>query len=63
MYTNVADVTCMRYPGSKGHFKIDADTFAQWGVDYLKVDGCFVGEQYLNNGKCCILIDAVNDLD
>lgn len=49
MYTNVADVTCMRYQGSKGHFKVDADTFAQWGVDYIKVDGCFVGEQYLNN--------------
>ncbi|XP_063834261.1 alpha-N-acetylgalactosaminidase-like [Ostrinia nubilalis] len=48
MYTNVAAVTCMQYPGSFGHFRTDAKTFADWGVDYLKVDGCFVGEDVLN---------------
>ena len=26
--------------GSKGHEKTDADTFADWGVDYLKYDWC-----------------------
>ncbi|CAH2098149.1 unnamed protein product [Euphydryas editha] len=48
MYTNIADVTCMGYPGSRGHFQTDAKMFAEWGVDYLKVDGCFVTEEYLN---------------
>ncbi|XP_052758079.1 uncharacterized protein LOC113513446 [Galleria mellonella] len=48
MYTNIATTTCMRYPGSRGHFSTDAKTFAEWGVDYLKVDGCFVEEDYLN---------------
>ncbi|XP_037300638.1 alpha-N-acetylgalactosaminidase [Manduca sexta] len=48
MYTNIAAITCMKYPGSKDHFKVDAKTFAEWGVDYLKVDGCYVGEDYLN---------------
>ncbi|XP_050669400.1 alpha-N-acetylgalactosaminidase-like [Leptidea sinapis] len=48
MYTNVAEVTCMRYPGSKDHFYIDSKLFAEWGVDYIKVDGCFVGEEFLN---------------
>ncbi|CAK1589792.1 unnamed protein product [Parnassius mnemosyne] len=48
MYTNVADVTCMIYPGSKGYFGIDAMTFAEWGIDYLKVDGCFASESFLN---------------
>lgn len=50
MYTNIADVTCMGYPGSRGHFQTDAKMFAEWGVDYLKVDGCFVAEKYLNTG-------------
>jgi alpha-galactosidase len=28
------------YPGSQGHEAQDADTFAAWGVDYLKYDRC-----------------------
>lgn len=28
------------YPGSYGHEAQDADTFASWGVDYLKYDRC-----------------------
>ncbi|GAB2223301.1 hypothetical protein Droror1_Dr00017441 [Drosera rotundifolia] len=31
-------------PGSLGYEQIDANTFASWGVDYLKYDNCF------NNG-------------
>lgn len=50
MYTNIAHITCMGYPGSKDHFLEDAQTFAEWGVDYIKVDGCFVGEKDLNKG-------------
>ncbi|PZC76086.1 hypothetical protein B5X24_HaOG205164 [Helicoverpa armigera] len=50
IYTNIANVTCMRYPGSYSHLDVDAQTFAEWGVDYLKVDGCFVTEDYLNVG-------------
>lgn len=50
MYTTVGDVTCMHYPGSRNHFEIDAKTFADWDVDYLKVDGCFVEENFLNSG-------------
>jgi hypothetical protein len=30
-----------RYPGSLGYEQIDAETFAEWGVDYLKYDNCF----------------------
>ncbi|XP_041972017.1 alpha-N-acetylgalactosaminidase-like [Aricia agestis] len=48
MYTNIAKKTCMGYPGSRGYFKPDANMFARWGVDYLKVDGCFVDENFLN---------------
>lgn len=24
-----------------GHLETDANTFAEWGVDYIKVDGCY----------------------
>lgn len=48
IYGNVAKVTCMGYPGSKDHFRVDAETFAEWEVDYVKFDGCFVPEKDLN---------------
>lgn len=33
--------TCGGYPGSYGHEYTDAETFAQWGVDFLKYDFCY----------------------
>lgn len=51
IYMNIAKITCMNYPGSRDHFEIDAQTFASWDVDYIKVDGCFVEEDYLNVGR------------
>lgn len=46
LYTSVGDVTCHGgwSPGSLGHFKQDANTFAKWGVDYVKVDYCGKGD-------------------
>ena len=32
--------SCGTGPGSGSHYQIDADTFANWTVDYLKVDYC-----------------------
>lgn len=37
IYTAESKTTCAGYPASKGYESIDADTFASWGVDYLKV--------------------------
>lgn len=37
MYSSAGTMTCGRYPGSLGYEMIDAETFAEWGVDYLKV--------------------------
>jgi alpha-galactosidase len=37
MYSSAGTMTCGRYPGSLGYEAIDAETFAEWGVDYLKV--------------------------
>ena len=36
MYSSAGLLTCAQYPGSLGHEMIDAQTFADWGVDYLK---------------------------
>lgn len=40
IYSDEGSLTCGGYPGSRGHEEIDAKTFAEWGVDYLKLDGC-----------------------
>ncbi len=41
MYSCAGVLTCAGYPGSYGHEWIDAATFAEWGVDFLKYDYCF----------------------
>jgi len=40
MYEDIGTKTCGGYPGSQGYFDQDAKTFASWGVDALKLDGC-----------------------
>ncbi|MFD7020221.1 ricin-type beta-trefoil lectin domain protein [Streptomyces sp. NPDC059928] len=47
IYEDAGSATCGGYPGSgrsatggADHFAQDAATFASWGVDYLKLDGC-----------------------
>ncbi len=40
LYTAESRRTCGGYPASQDYEKLDAATFAEWGVDYLKVDGC-----------------------
>ncbi len=32
--------TCASYPGGRGHEYQDAETYASWGIDYLKYDWC-----------------------
>ena len=41
MYSCAGAHTCAGYPGSFDHEFIDAKTFAEWGIDYLKYDYCF----------------------
>ncbi len=40
MYSCAGTRTCADYPGSFDHEFVDAETFAEWGVDYLKYDYC-----------------------
>ena len=37
IYTDRGEKTCAGRPASLGHETLDAQTFADWGVDYLKV--------------------------
>ncbi|MEZ0110837.1 alpha-galactosidase [Catenulispora sp. EB89] len=55
IYEDAGSSTCGGYPGSgqpqgggADHFAQDAATFASWGVDYLKLDGCNV---YIPSGE------------
>eukprot|EP01097_Dermamoeba_algensis_P000029 TRINITY_DN100_c0_g1_i1.p1 TRINITY_DN100_c0_g1~~TRINITY_DN100_c0_g1_i1.p1 ORF type:complete len:407 (-),score=64.62 TRINITY_DN100_c0_g1_i1:21-1241(-) len=41
IYEDWGTKTCGGYPGIQGYEKVDAQTFADWGVDYLKLDGCY----------------------
>jgi len=42
IYEDAGTETCGGFPGSMGHWTQDADQFASWGVDYVKLDGCNV---------------------
>jgi alpha-galactosidase len=42
IYSDAGNLTCGGYPGSLGYEKLDAKTFQEWGIDYLKLDGCNV---------------------
>lgn len=41
MYSCAGQRTCGDYPGSFDHEFLDAETFASWGVDFLKYDFCY----------------------
>ena len=40
IYSSPGPKTCGEYEGSYGHEQQDADTYAKWGVDFLKYDLC-----------------------
>lgn len=40
IYSSPGDKTCGGLAGSLGYEKLDAQTWAKWGVDYLKYDWC-----------------------
>ena len=42
IYSDAGIKTCGGYEGSYGHAQVDAETFAEWGVDYVKLDGCWM---------------------
>jgi alpha-N-acetylgalactosaminidase len=49
IYTDYGSATCEGYPGTDlAHQEIDAQTFAAWGIDSVKVDGCNSNSSTMN---------------
>jgi alpha-N-acetylgalactosaminidase len=42
--------TCGGYPGTLNYIQQDANTFASWGVDMLKLDGCYASAEIYETG-------------
>lgn len=40
IYSSPGPKTCADYEGSYGHERLDAETYAAWGIDLLKYDWC-----------------------
>ena len=40
IYSDMGTQTCKGYPGSEFYILTDSKTFADWGVDMLKMDCC-----------------------
>ncbi|KAF2462248.1 alpha-galactosidase precursor [Lineolata rhizophorae] len=64
MYSSAGAMTCARYAGSLGFEEKDAQTFASWGVDYLKYDNCYnegqTGDPLTTFNRYKIMADALN---
>ncbi len=50
IYSSPGPKTCGGYTGSYQHEQQDADTYAGWGVDYLKYDWCSYGDVATGDG-------------
>jgi alpha-galactosidase len=46
IYSSPGPKTCAKHEGSYGHEQQDADSYAKWGVDYLKYDWCSARDVY-----------------
>jgi len=40
IYGDFGTTTCAGYPGNEYYLQLDAQTYADWTVDYFKMDGC-----------------------
>ncbi|XP_046860620.1 alpha-N-acetylgalactosaminidase-like isoform X2 [Xenia sp. Carnegie-2017] len=50
IYADYGTHTCAGYPGSIDNMVLDAQTFANWTVDYLKFDGCYSDPKTMSSG-------------
>ncbi|KAA8642902.1 glycoside hydrolase family 27 protein [Aspergillus tanneri] len=54
IYSSAGTQTCAGYPASLGYETIDAQAFADWGVDYLKYDNCGVPSNWTDEYTYCV---------
>jgi len=50
LYEDYGNYTCGGYPGVLGNMERDAKQFADWGVDYVKLDGCYSEPSTMETG-------------
>jgi alpha-galactosidase len=64
IYSDAGKYTCGGHFGSLGYEEIDAKTYAEWGIDYLKYDNCFnegqSGTPQISAGRYRVMSDALN---
>jgi len=46
IYTDRGTETCDGRPGSEDYESVDANTYASWGIDYLKEDSCYATDNH-----------------
>ncbi len=51
IYSSPGPKTCAKYEGSYGHEEQDAQTYAEWGIDYLKYDLCSLHDMMKQAGS------------
>jgi alpha-galactosidase len=49
IYSDAGTMTCGDQPGSYGYEEKDANSFAEWGIDYLKYDYCYCNDYASQN--------------
>ncbi|OJJ58107.1 hypothetical protein ASPSYDRAFT_1178735 [Aspergillus sydowii CBS 593.65] len=54
IYSSAGETTCAGYPASLGYEEIDAETFTEWGIDYLKYDDCGVPPEWTDEYTSCV---------
>lgn len=50
IYEDYGTHTCGGYPGIIDNLELDANTFAEWDVDYVKLDGCYADPHQMDEG-------------
>jgi alpha-galactosidase len=61
LYSSPGPLTCGNYLGSHGYEAEDANSFAQWGIDFLKYDQCSGGELYTKQTEIRALFQKMGD--
>ncbi|KAK7872542.1 hypothetical protein R5R35_013777 [Gryllus longicercus] len=50
LYEDYGTKTCAGYPGVIDNLELDAQTFGEWDVDYVKLDGCYAEITSMDEG-------------
>lgn len=51
IYEDLGNYTCAGYPGiTADYVQIDAQTFAEWDIDFVKLDGCYSHPKDMDKG-------------